>query len=131
MWKQGCNILCKSYAEIVLKRSISSKKARISLVPLTIPSSSRYESLFNLFLVPSWIWSCFCVNGEKISFSCPDFVDSEIVIWGLTSLTNFYKRVHLSFRKQHVSNWQKKISFVQITHLKFVLLTPNNIKSYY
>ena len=131
MWKQEGNILCESYAEIVLKRIISSKKARISLVPLTIPSSSRYESLFNLFFVPSWIWSCSCVNGEKISFSCPDFEDAKIAISGLTSLTNFYKRVHLSFRKQHVSNCQKKISFVQITPLKLPFLTPNNIKSYY
>ena len=31
-----------------------------------------------------------------------DFVDSEIVVWGLTSLTDFYKRVHLLFRKRRV-----------------------------
>ena len=31
----------------------------------------------------------------KNQFSRPDFVDCEIVIWGLTSLSNFYKRVHL------------------------------------
>ena len=49
MGKQEGNILCKSYAEVVLERSVSSKKARILLVPLTIPSSSRHESLFNLF----------------------------------------------------------------------------------
>ena len=27
-----------------------------------------------------------------------DFVDSEIVIWGMTSLTYLYKRVHLLFK---------------------------------
>ena len=36
---------------------------------------------------------------EKINLSCPDFLDSEIVIWGLTSLTDFYKRVHLLLKK--------------------------------
>ena len=89
------------------------------------------ESVFNPFFVLSWIWSCFCVNREKISFPRPDFVDSEIVIWGLTSLTDFYKRVHLLFKKWHLSDCQKKISFVQITHLKFIFLTPYEIKSYY
>ena len=54
MWKdeagsvQGCNILCESYTEVVLKISVSSEKARISLVPLAIPCISRFESLFNL-----------------------------------------------------------------------------------
>ena len=52
---------------------------------------SYNESIFNPFFVPSWIWGCFCVNREKINFPRPDFVDSEIVIWGLTSLTDFYK----------------------------------------
>ena len=89
------------------------------------------ESVFNPFFVLSWIWSCFCVNREKISFPRPDFVDSEIVIWGLTSLTDFYERVHLLFKKWHLSDCQKKISFVQITHLKFTFLTPYEIKSYY
>ena len=68
---------------------------------------------------------------KKISFSHPDFADSEIVIWGLTSLTDFYKRVQLLFKKRHVSDCQKEIFFVQITHLKFTFLTPDNIKSYY
>ena len=31
--------------------------------------------------------------------SRPDFLDSEIVIWGLTSLTDFYERVHLLLKK--------------------------------
>ena len=35
----------------------------------------------------------------KISLSRPDFLDSEIVIWELTSLTNFYNRVHLLLKK--------------------------------
>ena len=42
------------------------------------------------------------MNGEKISFSRPDFVDSEIAICGLTSLTDFYKSVQLLFKKQQV-----------------------------
>ena len=89
------------------------------------------ESVFNPFFVPSWIWSYFCVNREKISFPRPDFVDCETVIWGLTSLTDFYKRVHLFFKKRHASDCLKKISFVQITHMKFTFLTPYDIKSYY
>ena len=64
------------------------------------------ESLFNPFFIPSWIWSCFCVNPEEISFPRPDFVDSEVVIWGLISLTDFHKRIHLLFKKRHVSDCQ-------------------------
>ena len=85
--------------------------------------------MFNPFFVPLWIRSCFCVNGEKISFPRPDFVDSETAIWGLTSLTDFYKRVQLSFKKRHASDCQKKISFVQITRMKFTFLTPYDIKN--
>ena len=61
--------------------------------------SSRSKSLFSMFFVPLWIWSCFCVNRETISFSLPDFVDSEIVISGLTSLTDFFKRVYILIKK--------------------------------
>ena len=101
-----------------------------------IPPSSRCESVFNLFFVLSYIWSFFCVNREKISFSRPDFVDSEIVIWGLTSLMDFYKRVNLLFKKQLVSDCQKKISFVQTTwnsHFKLLqhqklLLAANQLQ---
>ena len=42
-----------------------------------------------------------------------------------------FTRVHLLFKKRHVSDCQKEISFVQITHLKFTFLTPCDIKSYY
>ena len=126
MWKQRCNI----FPEAVLKRSTSYKKARISLVPLTKPPSSRYETLFNLIFSSVVNLKLFFAQIVKI-FSRPDFVDSEIAIWGLTSLTNFYKRVYLLFKKRHVSHCQTKISFVQITHLKFKFVTPNNIKSYY
>ena len=59
-----------------------------------------------------------------IGFPRPNFVDSEIVIWGVTFLTNFYKRVNLLFKKRHVSDCQKKISYVQITHLKLTFLVP-------
>ena len=70
------------------------------------------------------------MNGEKISFSRSDFVDSEIVIFGLASLTNFIKRINL-FKKRHVSDCQSKIPFIQKRHLKFTFLTPYDIKSYY
>ena len=97
----------------------------------TVYSVDTYnESVFNPFFVSSWTWSCFYVNREKISFPRPDFVDPEIAIWGITSLTDFYKRIHLSFKKRHVLDCQRKISFVEITHLKFKFLTPHNIKSY-
>ena len=36
---------------------------------------------------------------EVVNLSRPDFMDSEIVIWELTSLTDFYKRTHLSLKK--------------------------------
>ena len=42
-----------------------------------------------LFLRESW----------RISFSRPDFVDSEIVIWGLSSLRGFYKKSSPFFQK--------------------------------
>ena len=57
------------------------------------------------------------MNGEKF-FSCPDFVDSEILISGLTSLIDFYKRETFLFKKWHVPDCENKISFVQITLLK-------------
>ena len=48
---------------------------------------------FELKVVLVWIvW-------KKISFFRPDFVDFEIVIWGLISLTDFYKRVHILLKK--------------------------------
>ena len=62
-------------------------------------------------------WSCFCMNREKISFAHPDFVDPEIAIWGLTSLTDFCKRVHLFCKDRLVSDFQKKICFAQTRHL--------------
>ena len=40
---------CETHTEAVLKRSVSNKKGRISLVPLTIPLSSWCEILFNLY----------------------------------------------------------------------------------
>ena len=86
------------------KKALLIKKACILLLPLIIPHSSRCEIVFNLFSLPLWVESCFCVNHDKISFSRPDFVDSEIVIWGLTSLTDFYRRIHLLFKKRHVEN---------------------------
>ena len=58
------------------------------------------------------------MNREKISFSHPDFVDFEIKIWGPSPLMDFLKWVHLLFKKQQVSDCQKKISFLQIIHLK-------------
>ena len=100
------------------KKSVGYKKACISLVPII-------HSLFRREFEVIFAWIAW------IGFARSDFVDSEIVIWGLISLTDFYKRVHLLFKKRHVSDCQKKISFVQITHLKFTFLTPYDIKSYY
>ena len=65
-------------------------------------------------------WVGFCENGEKISFSCPDFADSKIVIWGLTSIIDFYKGIQLLFKKQYVSDYEKKFTF----------LIPDDIKNY-
>ena len=77
------------------------------MVPLTVPPSSWCESVINLFILFRHEFEVvFCVNHEKISFSRPDFGDSKIAIWGLTFLTNFYKRVHLLFKKRHVSDCQ-------------------------
>ena len=57
-----------SNVEAELKKKLLIKKVSISLVPLMIPPSSWYESVFNLFFVLSWNSSCFCVNGEKNEF---------------------------------------------------------------
>ena len=54
------------------------------------------------------------MDREKTSFSRIDSVDSEIVSEGLVSLTDFYKRVGLLFKKRRLSDCQQKISFVQI-----------------
>ena len=40
---------CESHTEAVLKRSVSNKKGRISLVPLTIAPGGWCEILFNLY----------------------------------------------------------------------------------
>ena len=70
-----------------------------------------------LFLRESW-------KNQFFSFR---FVVSEIAIWRLIFLTNFYKRVYILFKKRHASDCQKKISFVQIIHLKFTFLTLDDI----
>ena len=100
-----------------LEKNIGYKKACILLAPI-----------MKAYLIHFLFRPKFDVVFARILH--PDFVDSEILIWGLTSLTDFYKRAHLFFKKQHVSDCQKKISFVQITHLKFTFLTPCNIESY-
>ena len=119
------------------RKSVTYKKVCISLVLLMIPPSSWCKSIFNLFFVPSWISSFFYLNGEKISFSRLYFVSFETVIWGLTFLMNFYKRVQLLFKKRQVSDFQKKISFVQKTYvdshnklLTLLFVTPD-VKSYH
>ena len=130
------NLWESSNTETDLKKSVAYKKVCISLVPLMIPPPPRSwpESVFNLFFVPLWISGCFCVNGEKRSFSWPDFMDSEIVISGHINrsyLTVFYESVQLLFKKQHVPDCQKKISLVQIMHLKFIFLTLDDLRIYY
>ena len=67
-----------------------------------IPLISPLTVLFCLFFVVLWTWSCFCVKNEKISFSCPDFVDSEISLWRLTFLIDFYKGVQLLFKNMYL-----------------------------
>ena len=64
-----------SNTEADVKKSVSYKK-RVHFV------GTYNKSLFNPFFVLLWIWCCFGVNREKISFPRADFVDSEIVIWG-------------------------------------------------
>ena len=45
-------------------------------------------------------WKLFlCESCEKINLSRPDFLDSQIVTWGMTSLTDFYKQVDLLLKK--------------------------------
>ena len=46
-------------------------------------------------------------------------------------MNRFFKRAHLLLKKQHVSDCQKKISFVQIMHLKITFLSPDDINSCY
>ena len=94
-----------------LKKSVAYKKTVCFVATSSDARSCWCESVFNLFSVPSWIWSCFCIIREKISFSTPDFVDSEIGIGRLTSLTDFYEGAHLLFKKRNMSDCQKKISF--------------------
>ena len=109
-----------SNAEADLKRkALVIKKACILLAPIMKAYLIHFLFRHEFEVVFAWI--------VKKS----DFVDSEIVVWGLTSLTDFHKRVHLLFRKRHVSDCQKKICFDQITHLKFTYLTPCYIESYY
>ena len=56
---------------------------------------------------------------KKISFAGPDFMDCEIVIWGLTSLSNFYKRVHVLLK-----NW-----LCQMCQLKLLLVANQLLDS--
>ena len=113
-----------------VEKSVAYKKVYISLAPLMIPLEVGVKAYLTIF-VPPWISSCFCVNDEKLRFSRPDSVGSEIFIWVLTSLMDFYKSVQLLFKRQHESDCQKKISFVQITHLKLTFFTLGDIQSYF
>ena len=97
-----------------------------------IPLAAGVKAYLIYFFCSVVNWKLFlCESCEKISLFRPDFMDSEIVIWGLTSLTDFYKRVHLLLNKHHASDCQKKISFVQIIPPKLTFLSRDNIKSYY
>ena len=79
---------------------LSWKKACVWLVPLMIPPSSWCQSVFNLFLFRREFDVVFAWIVKKISFSRPDFADSKIAIWGLTSLTGFIKE--FTFRSKYV-----------------------------
>ena len=128
--KQHLNNICSSIHEKfkqrwdwLEKKALVIKNACISLVPILKAYLNYFLFRREFEIVFTWIaW---------IGFPRPHFVDSEIVIWGLTSLTDFYKRGHLLFKKTTSVSCQKKISFVRITHLKSTFLTPCNIKSYY
>ena len=59
--------------------------------------------LFRRELEVIFVWIC-----GKINLSRPDFLDSEIVIWGLTSLKDFDKRVHLLLKKDMCQTAERK-----------------------
>ena len=61
-----------------VEKSVAYKKVYISLAPLMIPLEVGVKAYLTIF-VPPWISSCFCVNDEKLSFSRPDSVGSEIL----------------------------------------------------
>ena len=113
-----------------VEKSVAYKKMYISLAPLMIPPRSWCESVFNYF--------CSALNFElflrewwKIKFFSTRFRGLWNFIWVLTSLMDFYKSVQLLFKRQHESDCQKKISFVQITHLKLTFFTLGDIQSYF
>ena len=64
------------------------------MIPLAV-GVKAYLTYF--YSVMNWLLSC--ESCEKINLARPDFLDSEIVIWGLTSLTDFYKQVRLLLKK--------------------------------
>ena len=71
--------------------------------------------------------SCFCVNGEKISFSWPDFVDSEIDFYKSSTFVRKTKCVRLSKENLICSNNAPKIHILNYwRHQK--LLVPNQLQ---
>ena len=101
----------------------------ISLVLLMIPLTVGVKVYLIHFLFRRELVVLVWIVWRNLSTL--DFFDPEIVIWGLTSLTDFYKRIRLLLRKGHVLDCRKKISFDQIMHLKLIFVSPDNIKSYY
>ena len=93
------NIWTLIHEKVKQRWSWIEKKSVLYIKKSVLVGTYFNESVFNPFFVPSWIRSCFCVNREKISFSRPDYVDYEIFIWRLTSLTGFYIRAHPLFKK--------------------------------
>ena len=70
------------------------------------PPSSHFESVFNLFLFRCELEFVLVWIVQKKLFFRPDFVDFEIVVWGMTSLIDFYKRVQILLKKNPASMCQ-------------------------
>ena len=124
--------LSKINQHIQLQHSIVIFHHKLLVNQWNDPLSSWCESVFNQFFVPSWIGSCFSLNRVKksvfppqISWSLKLWFDE----WPLERI--FINEFTFCLKKQHVSDCQKEISFVQIMHLKLTFLIPDNIKSYY
>ena len=94
--------------------------------------------VLNLFFLPLWIWSCFCVNREKISFSCPDIADFEILIWGpsvlylifINEFTPFVQKtacVRLSKENPFFANNAPEISISNSWRHQELLLVVNHL----
>ena len=118
----------KQHSNCVFPTGLWEFSHSILLVLLMIPLAVVGKVCVIYFL---FHWLLLCESCEKINLSHPDFLDSEILIWGKTPLTNFYEQVCLLLKKGICQIAERKIFFVQIMNLKLILLSPDDIKSYY